>query len=356
MNHFTHTEREMVKTVGNHRPPILVLAVYFFLSVLSSTVFGASNETFERINLLYKTVETNDGKSLPALWALIDQAVVDFLNSGNDANSLRVLFSELPDDEQDDEVPSYSSKSLEVNGTQYVLGIYKFGYWFNGSGRISLYTQRGGAWSRTDAFDGGYPILFYSFPEAFHRGYFFTLEWFIGADRQEGSVRSWLINEGQLVTQGDNYKGLVDFSVKTNPSSLVCSFSRYADNLCESNIGERLEYELIFQLNERGKIVAANHSLRPWLEVWNECLGYIRKNDLKNAARFIEGKKTLSRLHHVFHNYCSRITAQAGDLVTGVAYIEIPLKTTDSMSWRISFKRVNQVWRIISITDKKRNE
>ena len=215
-------------------------------------------------------------------------------------------------------------------------------------GRLSLYSLQHGLWSRTDAFDGDYPILLYAFPDGLARGYIITLERNIKADCQEGNIKTWRVEAGRLVRQAPTFESLLDFDVTSSPSSLTVSHTH--ELICQSFLGERLLYKTTFRLDDRGKIVATNRSVAPWLEVWDECFLPIRHN-IEKARHCVEDQSVLKKLHETYKNYCPMITSQSGDVEKGLAYIETISEDSLEKVWHISFKRKNSSWYISSIEE-----
>ena len=363
----------------------LMFTVFSYFMLSMSLAYSASNPKIEKFNNLHNRIEMRkylpEGieckKDLSVLWSLMDQIVVGYLNAGNDVNTLPKVLSSMTGyreqgtsqkdviggaaflSEPDQYMPTYSVTSVGPQGSPYLIGLYTFineraPYAFY-PGRVTLYTQRNGSWSRTDAFDGDLPILMYSFPDALSRGYFVSNEWIQAADRRDGYVKTWLVDRGKLIPQGHNYKELVDFSVEAYSASLTISYARVPRNLCEPVNGERLVSEIVFQLNEQGKMITKTRSLTPWLKVLDECIKPIRDN-LKKARHCTKDKQTLNELHKIFRkNDCPGITGQSGDIGKGVAYVETNSDSEDRVL-HISFERKNSRWYISSVTEKDRNE
>ncbi len=339
-----------------HRAALWIVAFCLFCPGRSSRALGASDEIVSKINAVYGKIALNATReNKKILSELIDRAVLEHLNSGNSPSSLPGLFSQLPDDERSTEEPSYSAMPMRIGGRRYVLGLYRFGYSFCGQGRLSVYALHGRSWSRTDVFDGICPLLLYFFPSALSRGYVLTLERFMAADHQEADIVEWLVRDGKLVRQRGGCVGLIDGEVATAPSSLTVSYSRYAKNLCEGDTGERLLYELAFRLDKKGKMAATKRCLTPWLEVWNECFGCIRANNVKKGIRCVEAKSTFMKLRRVYRGYCPWISSQSGDAKKGVAYVQTPAESDEDKAWRIGFKRKNGRWYIASVTEVEKN-
>ncbi len=84
----------------NHKPDLSILALFVMLSfvvlAMSSPARAGSIELIDKFDSLHRAIENSDDEnSLPKLWALIDEAVLDHLNTGKDINSLPQLFSRL---------------------------------------------------------------------------------------------------------------------------------------------------------------------------------------------------------------------------------------------------------------------
>ncbi len=345
------------------------LMLFIGLSMLSPS-FAAPSQILEKFNSLHEAIEkTDDAASLPSLWALIDQAVVDHLNSGKGVDSLPQLFRQLAGYNESrtsaktvignavfydnpDEEATYSVRPLEVDGSRYAVGIYTFvnKYKFKMyPGRLSLYAFRSGSWNKTNNFDGNSPILVYSFPDALSRGYLITLERNIYADRQEGHIRSWLISQGELREQQPCvFNGLVDFSTQVAQSSLVIAYTRFLDGLCEPVLGKRLLYEIAFSVNDKKEIVCKERALTPWLEVLNAYFEAIDRNQPEKAIRYVYDNSILKKLHK---GYCATIEAQDGDLANGVAFVDIRPTYKGNKPYRIEFMTRDNAWFLSRITE-----
>ncbi len=357
--------------LDNRKHKLIVVVAVCALSLGIATLgYPASSQSIKKYNELYKDIaDSKNDKKLTLLWDLMDQIVLDYLNSGGNSNSLQQIYSQLSGyegpkkskktlignvifyTEPDEEIPTYSSSVFDVNGSHYILGLYRFDPFL--PGRLSLYSKRGRSWSKIHTFDGNFPIELYSFPEAFSRGYFITLESFIAADRQEGDAKIWLILGGKMIQQARDYNGLVDYAVKVDKSSLTIMFSRFPHNLCEPTMGDRLLYQITFRLNKKKAIEATEYSLTPWLEVLNKYFGFIEKDHLQEAIKCLEDKSILKKLTK---KYCPEIIDHKGDVKKGVAYVNISPIEAEEKKWHVEFTTKNDKWLISKVTEIKSDE
>jgi hypothetical protein len=353
---------------------VFVLLTFFLSLVMSSPSSATPGQIAEKFNSLYKAIEkTDDEARLPSLWTLIDQVVLDHLNSGKGIDSLPQLFTELAGYNEPktstrtiignavfydnpDEEATYSVRTLKVDGSLYALGIYtlvnryKFKMY---PGRLSLYTFRGGSWNKTSAFDGDSPVLVYSFPDALSYGYLVTLERNIYADRQEGHVRTWIVRQGELKEQRCVFNGLVDFSTQVSQSSLVIPYTKFLDGLCEPVFGKRLLYEITFSLNDKKEMICKERAFTPWLETLNDYFEAVNRNRPEKAIRYVHDKSILKNLRK---GYCAVITAQDGDLTNGVAFVDIRSMYKGNKPYRIEFMNRDNTWLIRRITELEEKE
>jgi hypothetical protein len=361
---------KMKNNVSNRRlKSVFFVTVGFVFFGIPWMGFSASTQTIEKFNSFYKShyEDIRDGdhnKDLYILWDLLDKAAVDYLNSTENVNSLKGLYSRLTGyqesktskktivcdtvfyNEPDEDTPTYSSKSTTIAGLQYIFCIYRFSFYL--PGRLSVYAKHKGSWLKTYTFDGAAPITLYSFPNALSRGYFITLEQYVCGDRQECEIKSWHISK-EAIRQLQKYEGLIDYSspeVKT--SSLTLSFTRLPIHTCEPVLGKRLLYRMTFMLNKNGKIEAKETSLTPWLDVLNEYFGFIKGKHTNTTNPYIRDKSILKKLHK---DDCPTITTHNGDLVKGVGYVDV---RSGDKPWHIEFGTENGRWyisKVVPITE-----
>ena len=243
-------------------------------------------------------------------------------------------------------LPSYFVSKVEIDGSICFAGIYE-GY-MNAPGRLSIFYKSKGVWARSDKFDGNSHVYTYSFPEASRMGYFLTFDAYIYADSSGVDVESWQLRKGKLVRQPYHFEDLTDSDLEIKESSLMIPYTKSLRHTYEDMAGTRSLNRVIYKMNNRGAIEAADYHLTPWLDVIDEYFGYLNNNNSQKATGLVSDKSILGILSN---GCCDRIKGHGGSVDKGFGYVDISSMNNEDIFYHIELQKVNDYfWRISQAT------
>jgi hypothetical protein len=341
-----------------------LICICFILFRTTSSASGEATSKIKKFNDVYATISENmtgeDIEKISRLWDEMDQIVVTALNAQADLSSVKHLVSELKGyqeprtaqktvignavffNEPDRQNPTYFLTDLNIDQGRYILGLYTYNDFT--PGRLSIYSKLNRKWIRSDKFDGEYPITLYSFPDALNKGFFITVETFIGGDRDEGNVKAWQFMKGRLFKQGPSYDELVDYQIQSDRSSITVNFTKILAHICEPVLGTRLLFKITYQISDHETMESKKLSLTPWIEALEHYFELIEAGKIDDASRLSTDKSVIKKLTK---DYCGKILEQNGSLEKGEGYVDL----TDNKDYHIKLKEMNNTWLITGATE-----
>lgn len=213
------------------------------------------------------TERLNEGGELPrgreagarAAWSAMDSLVIAALNggvlpgAGLDSLLARVpgysgaspgegfqlgrvsFYSELPRYR-----PGYFVAPVRVGGRTLLLGTYSLT--MNEPGRMSVYAQRAGRWSRIGRFDGRHPVTPYLLPLADSVMGIATMEDFVGGDHARGYVKLWRLTPSGLRLERAEPGWLLDPRAETKDGALVVESDSFPPTIGGAYLGPRMSF------------------------------------------------------------------------------------------------------------------
>lgn len=218
----------------------------------------------------------------PAAWDALDSVVLAALGAGVAPDRLDSLLATLPGyrppsegegfrlgrttfySSLPQETPNYFVAPVRVGGRTLLLALYSLTY--NGTGRMSVYAQRGGRWRRTARVDARNPLSAHLLPLGDTVLGVVTVETFVGADRQEGRIKLWRLSPGGLRLQHAERGRFVDYRVQATGSTVAVQYDSFPKHLAAPTLGPRLSFRTTYRARG-GRFVADTVSLAPWVEV-----------------------------------------------------------------------------------------
>jgi hypothetical protein len=165
-------------------------------------------------------------------------------------------------------LPSYRLAPWSSAGAERAIGLFDFaghpGTGDEGRGHLAVYTRTAAGWKTTGAFDSSFRLAAACLERAGVCAELVTVETFLGADRYEGTLRTWSLAGGHL-RAGRVWQRLIDYDLARRGGGVAISYDVLLPHLLGTIAEPRIRYELTLAAGADG-VAATRRSLNPWVE------------------------------------------------------------------------------------------
>jgi len=239
-------------------------------------------------------------------------------------------------------LPSYRLVPWSSAGAERAIGLFEFaghpGTGDNGRGHLAVYTRTVAGWKTTGAFDSFFRLAAACLERAGVCAELVTVETFLGADRYEGTLRSWSLEGGRL-RAGRVWQKLIYYDLARRGDGMAISYDVLLPHLLGTIAEPRIRYELTLAAGADG-VAATRRSLNPWVEAIDR--DYLA-SPLRKAAP-VGAKDPCC-------DPCAALPimrSAQGDLAAGAGQATID---DGGMSWCVEARRTRRgAWRIAKTT------
>lgn len=299
-----------------------------------------------------------------AAWDAMDSLVVAALNGGvaptrldsllatvpgysgaSEGEGVRVgrtaFYSQLPR-----ETPGYFVAPVRVGARTLLLGVYSLT--MNAPGRMSVYAERAGRWSRVGRFDGRHPIAPYLLPLADGVLGVVTVEKFVGGDHAKGYVKLWRLTPAGLRLERAEPGWLLDPRREMRDGALVVESDSFPPAIGGAFLGPRMVYRTTYRA-AGGRFVRERVEANPWLHVVERFYALLERGR-RTEARALAADDAVFRALAAVR---ASVQEEGGDAARGEGWLR--MRAEDGAPVRIESRRApDGRWRIVRVTREER--